>query len=623
MPRKSDKSEKKEVEKRKKGSKRKLNEDRKTEKVKKPRTARKKKKKEEPSRPKKPQYNTEPTPENLKCLEWIKEQKRLKVKYPKIDVNVDSDTESEDDEEAESDMNLAKLSRERNKTIVNVLYNCEWAKCTALFEDASMYKDHVELHLLSIGEKKSPEFRCLWDLCKFTTEDRSAWTRHVRYHTYHSQLMTVGDSIRHQINFPRCTLDSEQRNIIPDTPYDFLCEWNECSWKTNSILDYFDHVNTHGHMEWVFSKGSKDEKIQCHWIGCEKTFSRQDTLLKHIRSHTSEKKVACDNCGSMFIHNSSFFDHCKRQLIHNTMEYSCLHCFRSFATPRLLKTHIRLHVNCHKCHLCDMTCPSLAHLTLHIRHRHLDERPFKCTQCSYTSVRQRDLESHKTIHGPRQTFECTQYDCNFQSCSLKSLKRHEALKHLGPHPKVYLCDCCGRKYSRGDLISSHLKKVHGYKLPPGSSRFFYREGDDGFYHVQTMRIESLEVTEQIMATKKTANNRRGKVKYSVCDPIVTKDGIVKVNVEEQPKEAGQPEEESEEEEIMDESEEEEEDEDEGTRLGLSMPLTEDVLEDPPPKKSIHDFTVMKRYLNAFTEKTPEIESPVPPESATSVEEEVF
>uniref|UniRef100_A0A1B0DLD4 C2H2-type domain-containing protein n=2 Tax=Phlebotomus papatasi TaxID=29031 RepID=A0A1B0DLD4_PHLPP len=377
-------------------------------------------------------------------------------------------------------MNLAKLRRFGNKTRLNVLYNCEWAKCTALFEDPAMYKDHVELHLLSVGEnKKSSEFRCLWDLCKFSSEDRNSWTRHVRYHCYHSKLMTVGDSLRNQINFPRCTHDSEQRNIIPDTPHDFLCEWDECGWKTNSILDFFDHVNTHGKLEFEFSRdvSKRERKLKCKWIGCEKiSTGKPCTLIKHIRSHTSEKKVACDNCGAMFIHNSSFFDHCKRQLIHNTMEYSCLHCFRSFATPRLLKTHIRLHVNCHKCHLCDMTCPSLAHLTIHIRHRHMDERPFKCPfpQCTYASVLQRDLETHKEIHGPRQFYECTQYDCNFQSCSLKSLKRHESLKHLSPHPKVYLCDVCGRKYLRGDSISVHLKKAHGYKLPPGSSRFFYR-----------------------------------------------------------------------------------------------------------------------------------------------------
>ncbi|XP_055695741.1 histone H4 transcription factor [Lutzomyia longipalpis] len=608
MPRKGEKGEtEKKLEKKKKDKKEKD-----AGKLKKKKTIRSTKRKsvkqtkEVPSRPKKPQLNTDPTPENIKCQEWLREQKRQRFRYPKIDLNAESESDWEDEEE-ESDMNLANLPRDGKKTLVNVLYNCEWSKCTALFEDAAMYKDHVELHLMSVGEnKKSNEFRCLWDLCKFTTEDRSAWTRHVRYHTYHSKLMTVGDSLRSQMNFPRCMHDSEQRNMIPDTPYDFLCEWDECCWKTNSILDHFAHVNTHGELEVEFARWDKQsEKVfKCRWIGCEKTFGKRESLMKHIRSHTNEKTVACDNCGAMFIHNSSYFDHCKRQLIHNTMEYVCPLCHRLFATQRLLKNHLRLHVNCHKCHLCDMTCPSMAHLTIHIRHRHMEERPFKCPLCPFKSVLQQDLETHSIIHGPRKVFECSQYDCNFTSCSPKSLKRHESLKHMGPHAKIYLCDCCGRKYLRGDSISMHLKKAHGYKVPPGSSRFFYREGDDGFYHVQTMRIESLEVTKQIMATKKTAKNRRGTTKYALSDPVIADDGVVKLNVKELPKDNNDMDEEDEEEDDDTEKADQEQNEmqsDVEPKQGLSMPLTEDIEEESPPKKNITDFTMMKRYLKSIEE----------------------
>lgn len=109
MPRKSEKSKESPSEKksgRRKKAEKLIKDAGKIEKPKKKRSAPRKPKKlpKEPSRPKKPQLNTDPTPENLKCQEWIKEQKRLRVKYPKIDVNEDSETESEDDEEVTSEV---------------------------------------------------------------------------------------------------------------------------------------------------------------------------------------------------------------------------------------------------------------------------------------------------------------------------------------------------------------------------------------------------------------------------------------------------------------------------------------------------------------------------------------
>lgn len=64
---------------------------------------------------------------------------------------------------------------------------------------------------------------------------------------------------------------------------------------------------------------------------------------------------------------------------------------------------------------------------------------------------------------------------------------------------IYCCHCCPKRYQRGHQLSGHLIKMHKFQLASGHSRFAYRQDLDGCFRLQTMRIESLEVSQQIMA----------------------------------------------------------------------------------------------------------------------------
>lgn len=67
-------------------------------------------------------------------------------------------------------------------------------------------------------------------------------------------------------------------------------------------------------------------------------------------------------------------------------EYQCSHCSKYYPSERLLRDHMRHHVNHYKCTFCDMTCPTPSSLSVHIRYRHLTSKPFKCRFCEYTWV---------------------------------------------------------------------------------------------------------------------------------------------------------------------------------------------------------------------------------------------
>ena len=53
-------------------------------------------------------------------------------------------------------------------------------------------------------------------------------------------------------------------------------------------------------------------------------------------------------------------------------------------------------------------------------------------------------------------------------------------------------------FTRGSNLTLHLKNKHKFKWPSGHARFRYKLHDDGFYRLQTVRYESIELTEQLL-----------------------------------------------------------------------------------------------------------------------------
>lgn len=204
--------------------------------------------------------------------------------------------------------------------------------------------------------------------------------------------------------------------------------------------------------------------------------------------------------------------------------YKCYQCFQSFNTEELLNNHTSAHVNRVKCTECDMTCPSNAALAQHFRYRHLKVRPFKCSECDYAAVTKWDLNKHQSrMHNAEQaTYICA--ECDYTCFTMNQMRKHARDEH-GDGPNVYCCHCCEREYKNGSSLSKHLKIQHGFRLPSGHIRFTYQMDINGVYRVQTTRMESLEVSKQIMAThsKDIATNEN--VTYALSEYTETPDGI--------------------------------------------------------------------------------------------------
>lgn len=108
-------------------------------------------------------------------------------------------------------------------------------------------------------------FTCEWDLCSFETESQPVFRRHVLYHAYMSNLKSLGEQLLLKKEpLPACINDSRRRNAIPKAEHQLICQWEECTYKFELVQDFFDHARGHCIHELELSK----EKNRNNFVQC-------------------------------------------------------------------------------------------------------------------------------------------------------------------------------------------------------------------------------------------------------------------------------------------------------------------------------------------------------------------
>ena len=194
---------------------------------------------------------------------------------------------------------------------------CEWSgECDKVFSTMDSFLDHVDEHL----ENANTNFECKWKDCDTDSfEDESSFKRHVRFHAFHTKLKYIGQNVLENLhekqkeskepqNIPKCNLDDQTRNVIPELPYKFECSWNYCDYTTDNPELFYRHIKQSHVDKFV----DKDADSKCLWSQCEQKIANKNRLVEHMRHHSQEKLVACPNCGSLFASFTKFIDHCSR-----------------------------------------------------------------------------------------------------------------------------------------------------------------------------------------------------------------------------------------------------------------------------------------------------------------------
>ena len=217
-----------------------------------------------------------------------------------------------------------------------------------------------------------------------------------------------------------------------------------------------------------------------------------------LKENHLDASVTCDLCGKVVKNNRLLTRH-KKQAHGDTSNdldsRKCKYCNKVFSADRNLIKHIQ---NIHEvqivtCHICGKLCKSKYYLTEHIRNAHYDKsqdgtyvKRFKCDvpgcDSAYTAKRplmahisavhkkeflytcstcgkkfnhRSALSLHENAHNGKFRFECDLCDKKFQS---KNAFEGHRRSHTGEKP--FSCPICNIKMSRPDKIKEHIKVVH-------------------------------------------------------------------------------------------------------------------------------------------------------------------
>ena len=166
---------------------------------------------------------------------------------------------------------------------------------------------------------------------------------------------------------------------------------------------------------------------------------------------------ALDSDASDLHASSSVRKHGNKQIV--VKPYKCYDCSYSSVRPADLTRHKRKHTRekPYKCDMCSYSAARSSHLAVH-KHKHTGEKPYKCDDCSYSTVRPEDLMKHKRKHTREKPYKCDM--CSYSAARSSHLAVHKH-KHTGEKP--YKCDDCSYSTVRPEDLMKHKRKHTGEK----------------------------------------------------------------------------------------------------------------------------------------------------------------
>ncbi|KAM9330578.1 RE1-silencing transcription factor [Gastrophryne carolinensis] len=226
------------------------------------------------------------------------------------------------------------------------------------------------------------------------------------------------------------------------------------------------------------SKTVKNKPFQCR--PCQYKAETEEEFVHHIKDHSAKRfidndknsqesgscsseevdiskgPIRCDRCG----YNTNRIDHYLAHLKHhnkvaeNERVYKCTICTYTTVSEYHWKKHLRNHFPriVYTCSQCSYFSDRKNNYIQHIR-THTGERPYQCLMCPYSSSQKTHLTRHMRTHSGEKPFKCEQ--CNYVASNQHEVTRHARQLHNGPKPLT--CPHCNYKTADRSNFRKHVE----------------------------------------------------------------------------------------------------------------------------------------------------------------------
>lgn len=403
-----------------------------------------------------------------------------------------------------------KRKRSRNKLFEKSKCDlwCEWENCSYTIDDLALFLTHIRNHVDFVIQSQSDldenemELACAWTGCEDGNyKSYDEFRLHMSYHGFHTKLMSYGlITIKELADYYpgrslECCMDSNTRNILPELPPVFSCEWDTCYAEFTDAESFYRHVATHAMDDTIIPSLSKEELkrtkfAKCFWEDCDVSFKCKTHLKDHLRTHTQEKSVACPHCGAMFATKLKFKDHILRQTPTDS-ELNQMTLQLSDGEKEQITFTIQMPETSQNLNGAKSSEELVEQPQLLVNQTNIDETVtisavsnpgneneiiipdqvgeysvsftpdieiFKCTDCDKICLSSTLLYEHRRVH--IKNFECK--ICKKTEHSLSALKAHITYRHSDLRP--YACQFCESKFKSKSDLRKHIN-IHNVDYP--------------------------------------------------------------------------------------------------------------------------------------------------------------
>ncbi|KFQ77060.1 RE1-silencing transcription factor, partial [Phaethon lepturus] len=218
-----------------------------------------------------------------------------------------------------------------------------------------------------------------------------------------------------------------------------------CQYEAESEEEFVHHIRVHSAKKFFVEENAEKQ-----------------AQVKESDSCTTEEvdfskgPIRCDRCG----YNTNRYDHYLAHLKHhnkageNERVYKCTICTYTTVSEYHWKKHLRNHFprKVYTCSQCSYFSDRKNNYIQHIR-THTGERPYQCAMCPYSSSQKTHLTRHMRTHSGEKPFKCDQ--CSYVASNQHEVTRHARQVHNGPKPLT--CPHCDYKTADRSNFKKHVE----------------------------------------------------------------------------------------------------------------------------------------------------------------------